>query len=289
VTLSLPASVGLTSLAYCLVCFPGSERNHADEPAAYPASRLGFDLALDPTRRRQAGLFLRLLILARLLTPDDFGLVAIAVTSIGFFLSVTDVGMIPALVQGDEVDEKQYNAAWTVGVLRAAAIAVIVFFATGLIATVFAEPRAIPIIQVLALRPLLDALNSIKVADLTRRLQFRPLATYKLAEALVATLTSILLAASWGVWALVAGVLGRFADQPDTVLHPCSSSPTVDFRPGILAQIDPLWSMDLRDRHHRYDRELCLEDRHNPPAWNGRVGPFHASIPTGLLARRDCQ
>jgi lipopolysaccharide exporter len=151
--------------------------------------------------------FLRLLILARLLTPDDFGLVAIAVTSIGFFLSVTDVGMIPALVQGDEVDEKQYNAAWTVGVLRAAAIAVIVFFATGLIATVFAEPRAIPIIQALALRPLLDALNSIKVADLTRRLQFRPLATYKLAEALVATLTSILLAASWGVWALVAGVL----------------------------------------------------------------------------------
>ena len=41
----------------------------------------------------------RLLILARLLSPDDFGLLAIAMTAIGFFFSITDFGMIPALVQ----------------------------------------------------------------------------------------------------------------------------------------------------------------------------------------------
>jgi lipopolysaccharide exporter len=47
---------------------------------------------------------LRLVLLARLLTPDDFGLVAIATSATGFLLAVTDFGMIPALVQRKDVD-----------------------------------------------------------------------------------------------------------------------------------------------------------------------------------------
>jgi PST family polysaccharide transporter len=122
----------------------------------------------------------RLLVLAWLLTPEDFGLMAIAVTAIGFFLNVTDFGMIPALVQGAEVDEKQYNAAWTVNISRALLISLTVILVAPLVAQIFAEPRAISLIRVLALRPLLEALASIKVADLTRKLQFYPLAMIKL-------------------------------------------------------------------------------------------------------------
>jgi O-antigen/teichoic acid export membrane protein len=149
----------------------------------------------------------RLLILARLLTPDDFGLLAIAVTAVGFLIGITDVGMIPALVQGQEIEEKHYNAAWTVGVTRALLITGTVMIAAPWIAQLFAEPRAVIIIRVLALKPLLDALASIKVADLNRYLQFGPLATIKLAEALANAIVSIILALSFGVWALVAGIL----------------------------------------------------------------------------------
>lgn len=155
--------------------------------------------------------FVRLLILARLLTPDDFGLVAIAVATVGFFLSVTDVGMIPALVQGKMVEEKHYDAAWTVGVLRASGITVVLaLFAAG-IANLFAEPRATGIILALSIRPLLDALASIKIADLTRRLQFRPLAILKMMEAIISTVVAIGFAPAWGVWGLVAGVLSGSA------------------------------------------------------------------------------
>lgn len=45
--------------------------------------------------------FVRVLILARLLVPVDFGLLAIPKTSAGFIASVTDLGMIPAQVQGN--------------------------------------------------------------------------------------------------------------------------------------------------------------------------------------------
>jgi O-antigen/teichoic acid export membrane protein len=151
--------------------------------------------------------FLRLLILARLLVPDDFGLLAIAVTAIGIFLSITNLGMIPALVQGQEVEDTQYDVAWTVGITRALTITFVVIVSAPLIASIFAEPRAEAVIRVLALRPLLDSLVSIRVADLNRNLQFKPLAILKIASALVNAMISIILASTFGVWALVAGVL----------------------------------------------------------------------------------
>jgi lipopolysaccharide exporter len=181
--------------------------------------------------------FVRLLILARMLVPDDFGLLAIAVTAVGFFLSITNLGMVPALVQGQEVEGKQYDVAWTIGIARALAISAVVIVASPLIASIFAEPRAENIIRVLALRPFLDSLVSIRVADLNRMLRFKPLAILRLTAALVNTVISIVLANSFGVWALVAGVL---AGEVTTILLSYILAP---HRPRIsfdLASVLPL-------------------------------------------------
>jgi lipopolysaccharide exporter len=77
---------------------------------------------------------LRLIILAKLLTPDDFGLLAIASVAIDFLLRISNFGMIPALVQREDATEKHYDAAWTIGVLRALVITVIVFITAPVIA-----------------------------------------------------------------------------------------------------------------------------------------------------------
>ena len=71
----------------------------------------------------KAILFLRLIILARLLSPDDFGLLAISMVAIEFMTRVTDLGMIPALVQRTSADDTHYDTAWTVGMVRAVTIA----------------------------------------------------------------------------------------------------------------------------------------------------------------------
>jgi O-antigen/teichoic acid export membrane protein len=150
---------------------------------------------------------IRTLVLARLLLPEDFGLLAISMIAVDFLLSVTNLGMVPALVQRLETDERQYNTAWTVGIARALLIGGIVFLAAPLIATLFAEPRATDLIRVVAVRPLLEAMVSIKVADLMRNLRFRRLAYIYLPEAVVNTAVSISLAPFLGVWALIAGAL----------------------------------------------------------------------------------
>lgn len=149
----------------------------------------------------------RLLILTHLLSPADFGLLAIATLSVDFLLGVTNFGMVQALVQRADPDETHYDAAWTVGLVRAAAVTVIVALAAPLIADIFAEPRATNIIRLLALRPLLEASASIGIVRLTRQFRFRSLATLWLVEAVTNTIVTIALAPVLGVWALVVGAL----------------------------------------------------------------------------------
>lgn len=151
---------------------------------------------------------LRILVLARLLLPDDFGLVAIATTATGFLFSITNLGMMPALVHGKDTNDANYHAAWTLDLCRSFLLTIVTIAAAPVIAVMFAEPRATPIIMAIAVRPFVEALTSIKVVALNRNLMFRPLAVLKIIEAIVNTALSILLAGILGVWALVAGAIG---------------------------------------------------------------------------------
>jgi O-antigen/teichoic acid export membrane protein len=187
------------------------------------------------------GIFLaRTLILARLLVPEDFGLLAISLVAVDFLMSVTNLGMIPALVQRRELDERHFNTAWTIGLGRAVLIAGLVFLAAPVVATLFAEPRATDLIRVVALRPVLEAAASIKVAELTRNLRFRALTFVYLPEALINTIVSIVLAPFFGVWALIAGALAGVTAQaiasyvlaphrPRLVLDSAAARPLIRF------------------------------------------------------------
>lgn len=150
----------------------------------------------------------RLLVLAILLAPADFGIVAIATSATGFLLGLTNVGLIPAVVQAENMDDEKYSAAWTFDITRSFIVAALTIGFAPVIANIFAEPMAIPVIRALALRPLVESLTSIKVAALNRNLTFRPLAYLKIVEAFFNTAISIGLAKFFGVWALVYGPIG---------------------------------------------------------------------------------
>lgn len=149
----------------------------------------------------------RYAILARLLAPADFGLLALALVPLDVLTSVTNVGMNPALVQRRDIGGRHYDVAWTLGVARALAISAVVLAGAPLIAALLAEPRATNVLRVLALRPLLGAVASVRVADLERELDFRRLCLIDVGAALAAAVVSIALARRLGVWALVSGTL----------------------------------------------------------------------------------
>jgi O-antigen/teichoic acid export membrane protein len=149
----------------------------------------------------------RLIILAKLLTPDDFGLIAIAGVALDVLMRISNFGMIPALVQREDATDEHYDVAWTIAVLRALAITIIVFLTADMIADFFVEPRAANILRALAFRPLIDASASIKVASFTRNLDFRSLTFLQLPKAITNLIVPILLAPWLGVWALIIGIL----------------------------------------------------------------------------------
>lgn len=149
----------------------------------------------------------RIVVLGRLLGPDEFGLFAVALVAVDFLLSVTNFGMVPALVQRPDATREHYEAAWTIGLVRALAVSAALVVLAPWVAGLFGEPRATPLLRLLALRPVLDAAASIGVARLRKELRFRPLATLQLVEATVSTVVSIALVAPLGVWALVVGPL----------------------------------------------------------------------------------
>jgi hypothetical protein len=62
------------------------------------------------------GIFLiRVLVLARILAPDAFGLLAIALVPIGVLLQASETGMLPALVHSEAPERRHYDVAWTIG------------------------------------------------------------------------------------------------------------------------------------------------------------------------------
>jgi lipopolysaccharide exporter len=149
----------------------------------------------------------RLVILARLLTPDDFGLVAIGLAVLAIAQSLTEFGLVAALIQLPATDKSQRDTAWTMNVLRGLGVTGVLFVGAPLIAAGFAEPRATAIIRALALTALLRAASSIEIARLNREFRFGGLAAIKLGADIANTIVAISLARSLGVWALVWGAI----------------------------------------------------------------------------------
>jgi PST family polysaccharide transporter/lipopolysaccharide exporter len=149
----------------------------------------------------------RLLILAAILTPDDFGLLAVSLVALTVFTALTELGMTQALIQRPAAEDVHYDTVWTFGILRGVAVAVLVALAAPWFAEFLKEPRAVEVIRVLGLSPLLQSLASVRVADLMRNLRFAPITILRVSASLVSALTAVLLASRFGVWALVAGVI----------------------------------------------------------------------------------
>jgi O-antigen/teichoic acid export membrane protein len=170
---------------------------------------------------------LRLLILARLLVPEDFGLFAIGITVIGVMGRLTDIGLNPALIQNPNQQKNHLDTAWSISLLRGLGIALILFIAAPYVADLFSEPRATNIIRVLVLATLVRSAASIRIPAITRALHFRGLALLNISGAAANTAVSICLARSIGVWALV------FGHVAGVVVHSLGTYIVAPYRPSF--------------------------------------------------------
>ncbi len=157
---------------------------------------------------QQILLLAKVTILGRLLGPEEFGLVGIALLTIQFLATFTHTGFASALIQQPDLGEKDISTAWWVLLGRGTFIAVVLFFFSPWIAAIFKEPRAIPILQAFGGIQFLLAFSSIGIVLLSKNMEFNKLFKYEAWSSTAELVVSVVIAFWYrNVWALVGGIL----------------------------------------------------------------------------------
>jgi O-antigen/teichoic acid export membrane protein len=113
------------------------------------------------------------IILARLLAPEDFGLMAIAMAIVVFSQGTTQTGFESALIQKQDRPEDFLDTAWTFELTRSLILFLITFLTAPLFASFFNEPRAVTILRVISLTLVFQGLRNIGVVYFRKNLDFK--------------------------------------------------------------------------------------------------------------------
>jgi teichuronic acid exporter len=144
------------------------------------------------------------IVLARLLLPEDYGIIALVV----IFTSIAGVfvqsGLNTALIQKKDTDEADFSSVFYLSLFIAFLIYIILFFAAPYIATFYEEPQITSVFRVLSITLFFGAFNSIQNAVVARNLQFKKLFFSSTGAILISGTVGIYMAyTGFGVWALV--------------------------------------------------------------------------------------
>jgi O-antigen/teichoic acid export membrane protein len=173
------------------------------------------------------------LVLGRLLTPNDFGLVAIATVAITTVMTATETGMTSALVQATTRDREHYDVAWSIGLMRGSLICALLCLAAPFVAEVFGDARATPLVRMMAFLPLLNSVNSPRLTDLMRDLKFSRLAVVAILAVLVEVGLAVATASRLGGAAII---LGKLAGAATTLIASYIVAPySPRFRPSYAS------------------------------------------------------
>src|SRR5215467_5377379 len=148
------------------------------------------------------------IVVIRLLSPTDYGLLAMATVFLEFFTMIAEFGVGAAAVQAPKVDEHTLRTLFGFALVVNLALLAIMYLSAPLNARYFREPRVVPIVRVLSVQYVLLIFSVIPQAQLARKLDYKGPAVIELSATITASITTLGLALmGGGVWALVWGSL----------------------------------------------------------------------------------
>lgn len=143
--------------------------------------------------------------LARLLVPEDFGLIAMAMVFVGVAQLIADFGIGAAIVQRDDVSGRVLSSCFWINILVAGVFAALLALFAGPIALIYGNPQVEPVLRILSVSLLVAGLMVLPRSLLFRHMDFQSLAMAQVFGTLLGSLTAVSLAWSgWGVGALIA-------------------------------------------------------------------------------------
>jgi lipopolysaccharide exporter len=166
---------------------------------------------------------LSLVVLARTLSPTDFGIVGLAMTAVAAVEIFSFIGLRQVLVRMPDPDRSYLDSAWTIQLALFTFLGVVLAASASWVASFYGEPAVAPIVVALSLRFLLLGLVNIGIVDFDRGFLFGRDLTMRLFGRIVSLAISVVIAVVYqSYWALVAGVLAQAAclAVASYVMHP---------------------------------------------------------------------
>lgn len=154
--------------------------------------------------------FLVGLVLARLLSPEEYGLIAIITIFISVFNSIVDSGFSNALIRKQDATEVDYNTVFYTNLVISAVLSTALFFGAPLIADFFARPQLTPLTQAMSSIVVINAFSIVQNIRLTKNIDFKTKTKVSLIASVASGIIGIAMAFSgFGVWSLVAQQISK--------------------------------------------------------------------------------
>lgn len=147
-----------------------------------------------------------LIVLARLLVPADYGIIAVATLIIKFMELMSETGIKQYLLSRKNLSDDMLDSAWTLRLVTRVFIALVIILVSPLASDYFELPELRAVLIVIAVVPLLDGLISPSIFILSRNLDYKNIALLNVCSKICAFLVTVSIAYQFrSYWALVAG------------------------------------------------------------------------------------
>ena len=174
--------------------------------------------------------FLIQIILARILMPEEYGLIALVTVVITICDVFVTYGFGNSLVVNKESDSKDFSTCFYFGLALSAVLYTIVFFGSPLIAKFYNNELLTPVIRVMALRIPIASVNSVQHAYVQKHMWFKKFFYATLIGTVASGIIAVIMAyAGFGVWALVEQYLGNVLIDTTCLWFIVGWRPTMEF------------------------------------------------------------
>ena len=168
------------------------------------------------------------MILARILLPKDYGIVAIVTIFINLANSLVVGGLGSALVQKKDADVKDFSTIYIASFIMSLIMYIILFFAAPVISNIYENQLLTPVLRVMGIRLIIAAINSVQQAYVQRKMIYKKFFLSTLVGTIISAIVGIIMAIrGFGVWSLVAQYL--INSTIDTIILFI----TIDLRPKL--------------------------------------------------------
>lgn len=221
--------------------------------------------------------FIVTLVLARLLTPTDFGLVSMAMVLNTILDTFADFGFSNAIIRKKNISETETSTVFWINISIGAICTFIVFISAPIFALFYDEPRLSKIVFVTSFSFLISSFGTLQTALFQRSLNFRKPFYAKLVSGISSGLIGIVLAVlGYNVWALVFSNLAGWLIYSLSIWCMSSWRPKFVFQPQSVSDLFTFgWKMTVSTLFNRVVRQLDTFI----------IGKFYSAATLGLFNR----